>query len=78
MSLNQVLDNGGCSGGTGVEIMAFGMSDVSQNEFNNEMGEMDNSQIRIAQKGSVLKSTDNINSRRSMSPIVSPTHAEKI
>lgn len=33
MSLNQVLDNRGCSGGTGVDIVAFGMSDFSQNDL---------------------------------------------
>jgi hypothetical protein len=72
------MDNGGCSGGTGVEVQAFRMSEMSQNEFNNEMGVMDNSLLKIAQKGSMLLSTDHNISKRSMSPIASPSQAERI
>ena len=69
MSLNQVMDNRGCSGGTD-GIIAFGMSDLSQNEFTNDMVNPmeDNSLIIIAQKGRNILSTGRDDSR-SVSPI---------
>ena len=55
-----MMDNRGCSGGTGVENMAFGVSDVSQNDFTNELGVMENSLVRLVElrKSSNFVSTD--------------------
>ena len=44
-----MMDNRGCSGGTGVENMVFGVSDVSRSDFTNDMGVMENSIVRIVQ-----------------------------
>ena len=78
-----MMDNRGCSGGTGVENMAFGVSDVSQNDFTNELGVMENSLVRLVElrKSSNFVSTDqthHYNPRKSMSPEGLVTHAEKI
>jgi len=55
-----MMDNRGCSGGTGVENMVFGVSDVSRSDFTNDMGVMENSIVRIVQlqKSSNFVSTD--------------------
>ena len=54
-------DQGGCSGGTGVDLAGFVLTDQSQNEMNL----MDNSLIRIAQRGSNFNLTDRMNSLNS-------------
>ncbi len=44
-----MIDNRGCSGGTGVDIVAFGTSDMSQHDFVvQDMKTMDNSLLKIA------------------------------
>ena len=66
-----MLDNRGCgSGGTGVDIVNFGISDASQNELVvQEVQNLDSSLLNLAKQEGRLLAANGHDLSRSLSPI---------
>eukprot|EP00353_Schmidingerella_taraikaensis_P001056 CAMPEP_0185597118 /NCGR_PEP_ID=MMETSP0434-20130131/81163_1 /TAXON_ID=626734 ORGANISM="Favella taraikaensis, Strain Fe Narragansett Bay" /NCGR_SAMPLE_ID=MMETSP0434 /ASSEMBLY_ACC=CAM_ASM_000379 /LENGTH=82 /DNA_ID=CAMNT_0028225755 /DNA_START=1444 /DNA_END=1692 /DNA_ORIENTATION=- len=70
LNLNSMVDNRGCSGGTGVDIIAFANSDASQNDFSvPEMTPQDKSLVRVVPFKATHMHGKERDIGRSMSPV---------